>query len=149
MSEGSRKGHRIDLPQIGAALVRNLKLNGHEADIEFRPPLRIAFSADVLGPPLLFGLLLRLGVGWKLQHCCVLTFLKMSQKNLLAVGHLEDIVMDTRLVLVLLAEDGSREPALNAPVFVTGPSELDGLIERKLGTGKNTNRRCVTNRIVN
>ena len=46
-------------------------------------PYRMTFpsSADVLGPFLLLGLLLRLGGGRKLQHRCVLTFLKMGQKN--------------------------------------------------------------------
>ena len=78
-------------------------------------------SADVLGPFLLLGLLLRLGGGRKLQHRCVLTFLKMGQKNLLAVWHFKDIVMNIRLVLVLLPEDGCREPALNAVAFARDP----------------------------
>jgi hypothetical protein len=101
-------------------------------------------SADVLGPFLLLGLLLRLGGGRKLQHRCVLTFLKMGQKNLLAVWHFKDIVMNIRLVLVLLPEDGCREPALNAVAFARDPTKLDGLVESKFSAGKDTNRRRVT-----
>ena len=84
-------------------------------------------SADVLGPFLHLSLLLRLGGGRKLQHRCVLTFLKMGQKNLLAVQHFKDIVMNIRLVFVLLPEDGCREPALNAVAFARDPTKLDGL----------------------
>jgi hypothetical protein len=74
-------------------------------------------SADVLGPLLLLGLLLCLGGGWELQHCCVLTFRKFGQKNLLTVRHFEDIMMDIWLVLVLLSEDGGSELALDALTF--------------------------------
>ena len=54
---------------------------------------RSCLSADVLGPLLLLGLLLCLGGGWELQHCCVLTFRKFGQKDLLTVRHFKDIVM--------------------------------------------------------
>jgi hypothetical protein len=108
-----------------------------------------AFSADVLGPPLLLGLFLGLWGGRKLQHRRSLTFLELGQKKLLAVRHFKDIVMDIRLILVPLPEDGSREPALDAVAFARDPTKLDGLVESKLGVGKDTNRRCVTDRIVN
>jgi hypothetical protein len=78
----------------------------------------------------------------------ILTFLKKGQKNLLAVRHFKDIVMDIRLVLVPLPENGSREPALDAPAFVRGPTKLDGRVKGKLGAGEDTNRRCITDRIV-
>ena len=84
-----------------------------------------------------------------MQHCCILTFLKLGQKNLLAVRHFKDIVMDIRLILVPLPEDSGRELALDTLAFVIGPTKLYGLVEAKLGAGKNTNRRCVTDRIVN
>jgi hypothetical protein len=57
--------------------------------------------------------------------------------------------MDIWLVLVLLSEDGGRELALDALTFDMGPTKLDGFVEGKLGAGKDTNRRCVTDRIVN
>ena len=106
-------------------------------------------SADVLGPFLLLGLLLRLGGGRKLQHRCVLTFLKMGQKNLLAVRHFKDIVMNIRLVLVLLPEDGCREPALNAVAFARDragkligakPSDLVSIKIRPEGLGPCSHR---------
>ena len=105
-------------------------------------------SAGVRGPLLLVGFLLCPGSRWKLQHCCSLAFLEMGQRNLLAVRHFQDIVMDIRLVLVPLPEDRGREP-FDALGLVGGPAKLDGLVEGKLGAGKDTNRRCVTDRIVN
>jgi hypothetical protein len=57
--------------------------------------------------------------------------------------------MDAWLVFVPLSEDRGREPALNAVVFVGGPTKLDGLVESELGAGKNTNRRRITDQIVN
>ena len=59
---------------------------------------RSCLSADVLGPLLLVGFLFGLGSGRKLQDCCILTFLEMSQKHLLAVWHFKHIVMDVRAV---------------------------------------------------
>jgi hypothetical protein len=55
--------------------------------------------------------------------------------------------MDIRLVLVPLSEDRGRE-GFDALSLVGGPAKLDGLIEGKLGAGKDTNRRCVVDRIV-
>ena len=69
-------------------------------------------SAGVRGPLLLVGFLLCPGSRWKLQHCCSLAFLEMGQRNLLAVRHFQDIVMDIRLVLVPLPEDRGREPSM-------------------------------------
>jgi len=111
--------------------------------------MTVPSSANVHGPRLLFGLLLRLGSGRKLQHCRILTFLKLGQKNLLTVWHFKDIVMNIRLVLVLLPEDSGREPALDAVAFARDPTKPDGFVESKLGAGNDTNRRCVTDRIVN
>src|SRR6516162_10417421 len=105
-------------------------------------------SADVLGPLLLLGLLLCLGGGWELQHCCVLTFRKCGKKNLLTVRHFKDIVVDIWLVFILFSEDGGRELALDALTFNMGPTKLDGFVESKLGAGKNTNCRRITYRIV-
>jgi hypothetical protein len=110
---------------------------------------RSCLSADVLGPLLLLGLLLCLGGGWELQHCCALIFRKFGQKDLLTVRHFKDIVMDIWLVLVLLSEDSGRELALDALAFDMGPTKLDGFVEGKLGAGKDTNCRRVTYRIVN
>ena len=88
---------------------------------------RGGLSADVLGPLLLLGLLLCLGGGWELQHCCVLTFRKFGQKDLLTVRHFKDIVMDIWLVLVLLSEDGGRELVLDAAMFARSTdSTLEG-----------------------
>ena len=57
--------------------------------------------------------------------------------------------MNIRLVLVLLPENGCREPALNAVAFARDPTKLDELVESKFSAGKDTNRRRVTDRIVN
>ena len=122
---------------------------GSERVIALRSPSRtLPLSASELGPLLLLGFLFRPGRGWKLQHCCILTSLKMGQKNLLAVRHFKDIMMDIRLVLVPLPEDSGREPALDALAFVRGPAKLNGLVKGKFGAGKNTNCCCVTDRIV-
>ena len=107
---------------------------------------RSCLSADVLGPLLLVGFRFGLGSGWKLQDCCILTFLEMSQKHLLAVWHFKHIVMDVRLILGPLPEDSRRELVLEPLALVIGPTKLYGLVETKLGAGKNTNRRCVTDR---
>ena len=61
------------------------------------------------GPRLLLGFPFRPGSCGKLQHRCGLAFLKMGQKNLLAVRHFQDIVMDAWLVLVPLPEDRGGE----------------------------------------
>src|SRR6516225_11223202 len=123
---------------------------GSERVIALRSPSRtLPVSAGELGPLLLLGLLLCLGGGWELQHCCVLTFRKCGQKDLLTVRHFKDIVMDIWFVLVLLSEDGGRELALDALTFDIGPTKLDGFVEGKLGAGKNTNCRRITYRIVN
>jgi len=52
--------------------------------------------------------------------------------------------MDIRLVLVPLPKDGGRELALDALAIDMGPTKLDGFVERKLGAGKDTNCRRVT-----
>ena len=94
---------------------------------------RDCLSADVLGPLLVLGFLFGLGSGWKLQDCCILTFLEMSQKHLLAVWHFKHIVMDVRPILVPLPEDSRRELALEALTLVIGPTKLYGLVETKFG----------------
>jgi hypothetical protein len=106
-------------------------------------------SAGILGALLFLGFRFRRGSGWKLKDGRILTFLQCGQKNLLAVGHFKDIVMDTRLVLVPLPEDRGREPALDVLAFVTGPTKLDWLFEGEFGAGKDTNCRRVTDRILN
>src|SRR5437588_3907368 len=105
-------------------------------------------SAGVRGPLLLVGFLLCPGSRGKLQHRCGLAFLERGQKNLLAVRHFQDIVMDIRLVLVPLPEDRGRE-CFDALGLVAGPAKLDGLVEGKLSAGKDTNRRYVAHRIIN
>ena len=45
--------------------------------------------------------------------------------------------MDIRLVLVPLPKDRGREP-FDALGLVGGPAKLDGLVEGKLGAGKDT-----------
>jgi hypothetical protein len=57
---------------------------------------RSCLSADVLGPLLLVGFLFGLGSGWKLQDCCILTFLEMSQKHLLAEPRVVPVRGDPR-----------------------------------------------------
>src|SRR5215471_9163995 len=100
-------------------------------DLSAACALRRLLSAGVLGPLLLGGFLSRLGTGGDLQHCRILTFVKMGQKNLLAVRHFKDIVMNIRLVLVPLPEDSGREPALDALAFVRGPAKLNRLVKGK------------------
>jgi hypothetical protein len=73
---------------------------------------RSCISADVLGPLLLVGFLFGLGSGWKLQDCCILTFLEMSQKHLLAVWH--TLVLGDRVVEIAhLANQGASRTSLN------------------------------------
>ena len=79
----------------------------------------------------------------------MLTFLKISQKNLLARRHFKGIVMGERPILVGLSKDSDRKLAIDASVYAVSTTKLDGLVEGKLGAGENTNRRCVINRIVN
>ncbi len=57
--------------------------------------------------------------------------------------------MDTRLVLVPLPEDSSREPTFDGIACVIRPTKPNRFVKSKLGAGKNTNRRCVTDWIVN
>jgi len=105
-------------------------------------------SAGVFGPLLLFGFGFCPRSRRKLKHCCSLAFLKLGQKDLLAVRQFQDIVMDAWLVLVPLPEDRGRKLRL-ARAVVGGPAQLDLLVEGKLGAGQDTYRRCIADRIVN
>ena len=75
-------------------------------------------------------------IDWQLQHGRVLTFAQMSQQHDLAIGELQRIMMDLRLVLVDLPESSHLVSNLAQWLPKTDGLILHVLLEGEFGAGK-------------
>jgi hypothetical protein len=93
--------------------------------------------SDVLGAALLVGLGRGLRLVGQLLDRCGLAFDQIGQIDLLAVGQVQEVVVDLRIVLVDLVED--RRPVLGRDFVVVGVVMGNRPLELELGAGQDAN----------